>query len=100
MNIDKVNLGPGSGTRAVAVEGDYSVIGNIDSQLAPAKPIAFRAPTAANIGQPSVTPPDVTATEDPKLETKTGFHWWWALPVLAVLGLLGFLPRLLRKRTP
>jgi choloylglycine hydrolase len=49
VNLNKVDLGPGSGTRAVSVEGDFSVIGNIDNQLAPAKPISFLAPTAANV---------------------------------------------------
>jgi hypothetical protein len=34
------------------------------------------------------------------MQNKTGFRWWWALPILAVLGLLGFLPRLFRKPTP
>ena len=95
VNLNNVNLGPGSGIRAVKVEENYAIIGNIDSQLAPAKPIAFLAPTAANTPRPSASPPDA-----PKVEDKTGFHWWWALPVLAVLGLLGFLPRLVRKPTP
>jgi hypothetical protein len=32
------------------------------------------------------------------VDNKTGFTWWWALPILAVLGLLGL--RLVRKPTP
>ncbi|MEI6252329.1 MAG: linear amide C-N hydrolase, partial [Mycobacteriaceae bacterium] len=46
VNLNNVNLGPGSGTRAVAVEENYSIIGNIDNALAPAAPIAFLAPPA------------------------------------------------------
>ena len=95
VNLNNINLGPGSGIRAVKVEENYSIIGNIDSALAPAKPIAFLAPTAANTPAPSVTPPDA-----PKVEDKTGFKWWWTLPILALLGLLGFLPKLVRKPNP
>ncbi len=95
MNLNKVNLGPGSGTRAVAVEGDYSMIGNIDNRLAPAKPISFLAPTAANTPQPGVTPPAVQ-----EAETKSGFKAWWLIPILAAVGVLGLLPRLFRKRNP
>ena len=92
VNLNNVNLGPGSGVRAVKVEENYSIIGNIDNQLAPAAPISYLAPTAANATQPSVTAPAA-----PKLENKAGFKWWWLLPILALLGLLGFLPRLFRK---
>ncbi|MGI9123324.1 MAG: hypothetical protein ACR2JM_01025, partial [Mycobacterium sp.] len=95
VNLNKVNLGPGSGTRAVAVEDNYSIIGNIDNQLTPTKPIAYLAPTAANTPVPNVAPPAA-----PVAEHKGGFQPWWALPILAVLGVLGFLPRMLRKRTP
>lgn len=94
VNLDKVNLGPGSGVRAVAVEGNYSIIGNIDDKLAPAKPIAFLAPTAANTqGVSHPAAPAATAVEH-----KAGFQWWWLLPIAALLGVLGFLPRL-RKRS-
>ena len=48
VELDKINLGPGSGIRAVAVENNYAIIGNIDDQLAPTKPITFLAPTAEN----------------------------------------------------
>ena len=93
VNLKNINLGPGSGIRAVKVEENYSIIGNIDNALAPAAPIAFLAPTATN-----TTQPDATATEaPPKAENKTGFQLWWLLPIAAALGLLGFLPRLLRK---
>ena len=93
VNLDKINLGPGSGTRAVAVEGNYSVIGNIDNQLAPAAPISFLAPTAANT--PQATHPEAPAV--PRAQDKAGFKTWWLIPIVAVLGLLGLLPRLLRK---
>lgn len=43
VNLNKINLGPGSGIRAVAVEGNYSIIGNIDNALAPAAPINYLA---------------------------------------------------------
>lgn len=46
VNLNKINLGPGSGIRAVAVEDNYSIIGNIDNALAPAAPIAYLAPPA------------------------------------------------------
>ena len=95
VNLNNINLGPGSGVRAVAVEDNYSIIGNIDSQLAPAAPIAFLAPTAANTQ--GVSHPAAPAA--PAVENKTGFNWWWSLPIIAVLGLLGFLPRLFRKPT-
>lgn len=97
VNLNNINFNPGSGVRAVAVEENYSIIGNIDNALKPAEPITFLAPTAANTVQPSVTPPATTSAA-PEMQNKTGFRWWWALPILAVLGLLG--SRLLRKSTP
>jgi choloylglycine hydrolase len=97
LNLNDINLGPGSGIRAVKVEENYSIIGNIDNALAPAAPINYLEPTAANTAQPSVTAPK--APSAPATENKTGFQWWWALPIVGVLGLLGLLPRLLRKRT-
>lgn len=93
VNLNKVDLDPGSGTRAVAVEGDYSMIGNIDDRLAPAKPISFLAPTPANTPQPGVTPPAVREEHG-----KSGFKAWWLVPILAAVGVLGLLPRALRKR--
>lgn len=93
VNLNRINLGPGSGIRAVKVEENYEIIGNIDSQLAPAKPIAFLAPTPDNT--PASGAPNPAA---PEAETNSGFTWWWLLPMLALLGLLGLLPRLLRTR--
>ena len=92
VNLNNVNLGPGSGVRAVKVEENYSIIGNVDNQLAPVKPIAYLAPTAANTPQAGVTAPAA-----PQIEHKAGFTWWWLLPILALLGLLAALPRLFRK---
>ncbi len=44
VNLNALNLEPGSGVRAAAVETDYSLIGNIDSRLMPAQPITFLSP--------------------------------------------------------
>ncbi|MBU3749272.1 MAG: linear amide C-N hydrolase [Mycobacterium sp.] len=93
VNLNNVNLRPGSGIRAVAVEENYSIIGNIDNQLAPAKPIAFLAPTAAEPARPAATAPHAAQPAE------RSFRLWWLLPILALLGLLGVLPRVLRKRT-
>lgn len=93
LDLNKLPLGPGSGTRAVAVEGNYSIIGNIDNQLAPAKPISFLAQTAANAPKPGET--HVAAP----VVKKTGFTAWWLLPILALLGLLAVVPRMFRKKT-
>ena len=95
VNLNNINFNPGSGVRAVAVEENYSIIGNIDNALKPAEPIKFLAPTAANTVQPGVTS-DATTSAAPQAENRTGFKWWWALPILAVLGLLG--SRLFGKR--
>ena len=86
VNLDKINFAPGSGVRAVKVEENYSIIGNIDDALAPAAPISFLAPTAANTSPPAVK------TEAPR----TGFTWWSLLPVLALIGAIALLPRALR----
>ena len=94
VNLNNINFAPGSGVRAVAVEENYSIIGNIDNALKPAAPIAFLAPTPANTVQPSATP-----TAAPQTENKTAFKWWWLLPILALLGVLGLVPRLFRKPT-
>jgi choloylglycine hydrolase len=98
LNLNNVNFAPGSGIRAVAVEGNYSIIGNIDTALAPAKPINYLAPTAANTPQPAATAPSDSAVAAPQADNKSGgFKAWWLLPIVALLGLLGFLPRLFRK---
>ncbi|MFN0143261.1 MAG: linear amide C-N hydrolase [Mycobacterium sp.] len=94
VNLNNINFNPGSGVRAVAVEENYSIIGNIDNALKPAAPITFLAPTAANTVQPSVTP-----SAAPQVENKTSFKWWWLLPILALLGVLGLVPRLFGKPT-
>ncbi len=94
LDLNKVNLGPGSGTRAVAVEGNYNLIGDIGNQLAPAKPISFLAPTEANTPKPGDT-----RVAAPAVEKKGGFKAWWLFPIVALLGLLGVLPRLFRKKT-
>ncbi|MGI9123588.1 MAG: hypothetical protein ACR2JM_02395 [Mycobacterium sp.] len=90
MNLDKINLGPGSGVRAVKVEENYSIIGNIDDQLAPATPIAFLAPTAANTAN--------LKAGAPKAGTTSGFDWWTLLPVVALVGAIGGLTRLFGTR--
>jgi penicillin V acylase-like amidase (Ntn superfamily) len=97
VNLNNVNLGPGSGIRAVKVEENYSISGNIDTALAPAAPINYLAPTAANTAQPKATAPESPSA--PAAENKAGFQWWWVLPIVGVLGLLAQLPRLLRKRS-
>jgi hypothetical protein len=97
VNLNNINFAPGSGVRAVAVEENYSIIGNIDNALKPAESIKFLAPTAANTVQPNVTS-SAAPSAAPQVDNKTGFTWWWALPILAVLGLLGL--RLVRKPTP
>ena len=96
VNLKNINLAAGSGTRAVRVEENYSIIGNIDNQLAAAAPIAFLAPTAANATAPNATAPAAGQSEN-KAENKAGIRWWWLLPILALLGVLGFLPKLSRK---
>lgn len=98
VNLKDVNLRPGSGIRAVAVENNYSIIGNIDRKLAPAKPIVYLAPTAANT--PIATHLNDTDSAEPPAEHKSGFKAWWLLPIVAVLGLLAALPRLLRRPKP
>ena len=97
VNLNKINFAPGSGVRAVAVEGNYDIIGNIDDALKPTAPISFLAPTAANT--PAASAPESPKADAPKAGSKGGFTWWWALPIIAVLGVLGLLPRM-RRKTP
>jgi hypothetical protein len=40
-----------------------------------------------------------TGTAAPKVEKEGGFKLWWLIPILGLLGLLGFLPRLFKKKT-
>ncbi|MCW1958385.1 MAG: linear amide C-N hydrolase [Mycobacterium sp.] len=93
VDLNKINFVPGSGIRAVKVEENYAIIGNIDNQLTPAKSISFLAPTAANTPQPGETHSAAPAAED----RKSGFNAWWLVPIVALLGLLASLPRLFRK---
>jgi hypothetical protein len=95
VNLKNVNLGPGSGIRAVAVENNYSIIGNIDDQLAPAKPINYLALTADNA--PAVVQPGDKTPAAAPADNKSGFTAWWLLPIVGLLGLLGVLPRMFRK---
>ena len=44
VNLNNLNFDPGSGVRAIAVENNYSIIGNINADLLPAEPISFLAP--------------------------------------------------------
>jgi choloylglycine hydrolase len=97
VNLNNINFTPGSGIRAVAVEGNYSIIGNIDNALVPAKPITYLAPTAANTPQPAAAAPSDSAVAAPTADNKSGFQAWWLLPIVALLGLLTSLPRLFRK---
>ncbi len=48
-------------------------------------------------GTTSVSKPSDTAPSAPSVEKKGGFKWWWLIPILGLLGLLAFLPRLFRK---
>ena len=89
VNLNKINLGPGSGVRAVKVEENYSIIGNIDDKLAPAAPISYLAPTPANTANLKADNPKAAATSD--------FRAWMLLPVIALVGAIGALTRLFRK---
>ncbi|WP_313675478.1 linear amide C-N hydrolase [Mycolicibacterium sp.] len=97
LNLNNINFAPGSGIRNIAVEGNYSIIGNIDKALVPAKPVKYLEPTPATAYQPAATTPADTAAAASETDNKTGFKLWWLLPIVAALGLLGFLPRLFRK---
>jgi hypothetical protein len=58
--------------------------------------LAAKIPGFSTGGTTSVSKA-VTAAKD-AVEDKGGFNWWWLLPILALLGLLGFLPKLFRKK--
>jgi choloylglycine hydrolase len=99
VNLNNVNLGPGSGIRAVKVEENYSISGNIDKALAPAAPISYLKPTADNVPQSGAAAPAAPAAPAASAtEPTSGFQWWWALPILALLGMLALLPRLFRRK--
>jgi len=98
VNLNKVDFAPGSGVRAVKVEENYSIIGNVDDALAPVAPISFlspavQSPTAAN------APPGVTAPQAPAEQKSTGFRWWWLLALLPVTAGVILLARALRRPT-
>jgi choloylglycine hydrolase len=44
LDLKGIDFAPGSGVRAVRLQEDYSLIGNIDNKLVPAAPIALLAP--------------------------------------------------------
>ena len=44
FDLNDLDFAPNSGVRAVPVESDYSLIGNINADLAPVQPIALLAP--------------------------------------------------------
>lgn len=88
VNLNKINLGPGSGIRAVKFEDNYSIIGNIDSRLAPAKPISYLAPTPADTAPSGDAPSGESsgAPDSPAPQARNGFQWWWLLPVVGLAG--------------
>lgn len=43
-NLNQLNFAPGSGVRAVSVENNDAIIGNVDADFTPAEPITFLAP--------------------------------------------------------
>ena len=59
--------------------------------------LAGKIPGFGVEGTTSMGKPSVTAPSAPAVEKKGGFKWWWLIPILALLGLLAFLPRLFRK---
>lgn len=59
--------------------------------------LAGKIPGFGTEGTTSMSKPSVTAPSAPSVEKKGGFKWWWLIPILALLGLLAFLPRLFRK---
>jgi penicillin V acylase-like amidase (Ntn superfamily) len=102
VNLNNINFAPGSGVRAVAVEENYSIIGNIDKELKPAAPIRFLAPPAnppagaapAATGS-GTTRSDATGAAEPAKKT---FGWWWIPVGLAVVAVIGALIRPLTRR--
>ena len=57
--------------------------------------LAGKIPGFGKEGTTAVSKPNVTT---PKVEKEGGFKWWWLIPILALLGLLAFLPRLFKKK--
>ena len=107
VNLNNINFAPGSGVRAVAVEENYSIIGNIDKALKPAAPIRFLAPpanppagaapaaTGPGATGPGATGSDATGLAEP---AKKAFGWWWIPVGLAVVAAVGALIRPLTRR--
>jgi choloylglycine hydrolase len=102
VNLNNINFAPGSGVRAVAVEENYSIIGNIDKELKPAAPIRFLAPPANPPAgaAPSATGPDAAGSDATGLAepAKKTFGWWWIPIGLAVVAVVGALIRPLSRR--
>jgi hypothetical protein len=44
VNLNQIDLAPGSGVRAVQIEGNDALQGNVTRQLKPAATITFLAP--------------------------------------------------------
>jgi choloylglycine hydrolase len=44
VNLNQIDFRPGSGIRAIQIEGNDAVQGNVNAQLRPAAPISFLAP--------------------------------------------------------
>jgi hypothetical protein len=59
--------------------------------------LAGKIPGFGAEGTASMSKPNVTAPSAPSVENKGGFKWWWLIPIIGLLGLLAFLPRLFRK---
>jgi penicillin V acylase-like amidase (Ntn superfamily) len=47
LNLNQIDLGPGSGVRAIKIEGNDTLQGNVTRQLQPAPAIRFLAPKGA-----------------------------------------------------
>ena len=58
--------------------------------------LAGKIPGFGTEGTTSMSKPNVTSA--PKVEKEGGFKWWWLIPILGLLGLLAFLPRLFKKK--
>ena len=44
VNLNQIDFRPGSGIRAIQIEGNDAVQGNVNAQLRPSAPITFLAP--------------------------------------------------------
>ena len=102
VNLNNINFAPGSGVRSVAVEENYSIIGNIDKELKPSAPIRFLAPPA---NPPAGAAPAATGSETIQSDAtgaaapaKKTFGWWWIPVGLAVVAVVGALIRPLTRR--